>query len=344
MPFLIHYGGLNTQTFKDRLKELGFKVDYIGGGVYLILPLDDLKDDRQFALERLASLPSEFIRRLRLSYVPDISLLEDEDGLIRSLIHMQTFDKVVEEFLLFQKDDILKSLYTVFQPIVDLRKFSLYAFEALCRGKVPIPYLVKFARPLLETIDWICREDAIRKKKEEGIPPEIKLFLNFFPDSLQDVEKASQKLFELLDKYGIAPNEIVVEITEYSGFDMEQLKKAVKRWRSLGIQIALDDVGRGEDSLFRFLEIIPDIIKIDKAFIKDIYKNKVKRDITRYLINLAHANNILVVAEGVEQEEDLKVVYELGADLVQGWLIGRETSNPREYLNKSIAEELKRYL
>jgi len=135
-----------------------------------------------------------------------------------------------------------------------------------------------------------------------------------------------------------------VEITEYAGFDMQKLKTIVKKWREKGIKIALDDIGTGEDSLFRFVEIMPDIIKIDMAFIRDIHLNKVKRDITRYLINLAHANNMLVVAEGVEKPEELRVVYELKADLVQGWLLGKPTENPRSFLYTPIASKLRQWL
>jgi EAL domain-containing protein (putative c-di-GMP-specific phosphodiesterase class I) len=108
--------------------------------------------------------------------------------------------------------------------------------------------------------------------------------------------------------------------------------------------IALDDIGTGEDSLFRFVEIMPDIIKIDMVFIRDIHLNKVKRDITRYLINLAHANDMLVVAEGVEKPEELQVVYQLGADLVQGFLIGKPTPNPRSFIHSPIYHKLRQYI
>lgn len=341
---MLYYGGLHGNTFIEELKKKGVIIDFLGGGVFILQSPKGVSDDRYYILDKLSSLPKTSLKKIKLSYVPKSELLDDQNFLIRSLARMQSFEKELEELLLLQKESIIESLHTVFQPIVDLKKGSLYGFEALCRGKISISYLVDFAKPLLETIDWICREDAIRKKKESGIPPDIKLFLNFFPDSLQDVDKASHRLFELLDKYGVAPHEIVVEITEYSGFDMEQLKKAVKRWRSLGIQIALDDVGRGEDSLFRFLEITPDIVKIDMVFIRDIHKNKVKKDITRYLINLSHANNMLVVVEGIEQEEELRVVKELDADLVQGWLIGKPTSEPQKYLQEDFAAKLKRWL
>jgi len=348
MPFLVHYGGLNQKSFVERLKELGLHIEPLGGNVYIVKiddPENDTEvDDKTAIINSLTSLPSSFIKKLQLAYVPDIKMLENEDILIQTLIRMKDFDKLIEEMLLHQKDDILDSLYTVFQPIFDLKSLSLYAFEALCRGQLPMPYLIKYAKPLLETIDWVCREDAIRKKRRENIPPDIKLFLNFFPESLQDVERASQKLFNLLDKYRVKPTEIVVEITEYEGFDIDKLKILVKRWRNMGILIALDDIGRGEDSLFKFLEIVPDIIKIDMAFIRDIHLNKVKRDITRYLINLAHANNMKVVAEGVEKREELKVVYELGADMVQGWLVGKETPHPSEYLQRPVSFELRNLL
>ncbi len=341
MPFLVHYGNLDKQTFIDNLKDRGFKVKPFAGGLLLI---DYEKGDSQEnVLDVIAELDSHFLKHLKLSYVPSDAYLKNQDNLIRAVLNLKSFDKVLEEFIVSQRKELLESLYAVFQPIVDIRHFEIYAFEALCRGKLPIYYLMKFAKPILELIDWTCKERALEKKVKE-IPSPIKLFMNFFPEALQDVKLASEKLFSLLAKYNVPPSDIVVEITEYAGFDVKKLKELVKEWRSLGIQIALDDIGTGEDSLFRFLEIMPDIIKIDMVFIRGIHKNKVKRDITRYLINLAHANDMLVVAEGVEEPEELKVVHDLGADLVQGYLLGKPTENPRAFLHTPIALRLRQWL
>jgi len=341
MPFLIHYGNVDRNEFFNYIKGKGFTVKPFTAGLYIL----DYPDNggQENILERLAELDKKYLKHLKLSYIPNERFLEPRENLIRAVLNLKTFDKVLEEFIVYQRKEILDSLYPVFQPIVDIKHFELFAFEALCRGKLPIYYLMKFAKPILETIDWTCREKALKKKSEE-IPPPLKVFLNFFPESLQDVEKASKRLFGLLEQFKISPNEIVVEITEYAGFDIKKLKQLVKEWRELGINIALDDIGTGEDSLFRFLEIMPDIIKIDMVFIRDIHKNKVKRDITRYLINLAHANNMLVVAEGVEVPDELRVVYELGADLVQGWLLGKPTEHPQGFIYTPWASKLRQYI
>ena len=341
MPFLIHYDNVDRNEFFDYIKGKGFTVKPFTAGLYIL----DYPDNggQENILDRLAELDKKYLKHLKLSYIPSERYLEPRENLIRAVLNLKTFDKVLEEFIVYQRKEILDSLYPVFQPIVDIKHFELYAFEALCRGKLPIYYLMKFAKPILETIDWTCREKALKKKSEE-IPPPLKVFLNFFPESLQNVEKASKRLFSLLEQFKISPNEIVVEITEYAGFDIKKLKQLVKEWRELGIMIALDDIGTGEDSLFRFLEIMPDSIKIDMVFIRGIHKNKVKRDITRYLINLAHANDMLVVAEGVEEPDELRVVYELGADLVQGWLLGKPTENPKGFVYTPWASKLRQYI
>jgi EAL domain-containing protein (putative c-di-GMP-specific phosphodiesterase class I) len=340
MPLLIHYGNIDKQSFIDKLREVGFWVKPYRGGTYII----DVEDGEESQiLDKLADLGGHYLKYLRLTYIPSEEYLSHPDNLVRALLNLKSFDKFLEENVVFQRKEILDSLYPVFQPIFDIKHFELYAFEALCRGKFPIYYLMKFAKPILETIDWTCREKALAVKKKE-IPPPIKLFLNFFPESMKDVRKASDRLFYLLEKYKIHPTEIVVEITEYAGFDIKQLKEIVKEWKETGIMIALDDIGTGEDSLFRFVEIMPDIIKIDMVFIRDIHLNKVKRDITRYLINLAHANDMLVVAEGVEKPEELQVVYQLGADLVQGFLIGKPTPNPRSFIHSPIYHKLRQYI
>jgi len=339
MPYLIYYSNIDKQSFLDELENLGFSIKPFAAGLYILKTTDSL----DVVLDKLSSLDKHYLQGLKLTYIPYEGYLDNRDNLIRALLNLKPFEKVLEEFVVYQREEIIKTLYPVFQPIVDIQHFELYAFEALCRGKLPIYFLMKFARPILDKIDWACREKALKKKKEDT-PPNIKLFLNFFPESLQNVREASDKLFELLNKYKISPQEIVVEITEYAGFDISNLKVLVSEWRKLGIMIALDDIGTGEDSLFRFLEIMPDIIKIDMAFIRGIHKNKVKRDITRYLINLAHSNNMLVVAEGVEEPEELRIVYELGADLAQGWLLGKPTENPKSFVYTLWASKLKSWL
>ena len=341
MPFLVHYSGLNKDSFLKALKDLGFRIEPFTRYLYII----DLtsKPNEGTVLDKLSELDKDYLKNLKLEYIPSKDYLSNKENLVKALLNLNNFEKAIEQFVVTQRDEILESLYPVFQPIVDIRHFELFAFEALCRGKLPIYYLMKYAKPILDKIDWTCRERAIAKKSQE-IPPNVKIFLNFFPESLQNVEEASHKLFELLEKYNVSPNEIVVEITEYAGFDVKKLKTLTREWRDLGIMIALDDIGTGEDSLFRFLEIMPDIIKIDMVFVRGIHKNKIKRDITRYLINLAHANNMLVVAEGVEEPEELKVVHELGADLVQGWLLGKPTPNPKSYVYTPWASILSRYI
>ena len=339
MPYLIYYSNIDKQSFLDELENLDFSIKPFVAGLYILKTTDSL----DVVLDKLSSLDKHYLKSLKLTYIPYEEYLDNRDDLIRAILNLKPFEKVLEEFVVYQREEIIKTLYPVFQPIVDIQHFELYAFEALCRGKLPIYFLMKFARPILDKVDWACREKALKKKKEE-IPSNIKLFLNFFPESLQNVREASDKLFELLSTYKISPQEIVVEITEYSGFDISKLKVLVSEWRKLGIMIALDDIGTGEDSLFRFLEILPDIIKIDMAFIREIHKNKVKRDITRYLINLAHSNNMLVVAEGVEKPEELRTVYELGVDFVQGWLLGKPTENPRSFVYTPWASKLKSWL
>jgi len=342
MPFLAHYQNFDKQHFLDTLEERGFTVKPWTGGLLLI---DYPKDDTEAGvLDALAELGKHFLNHLKLAYVPNEEFLQDQENLVRTVLNLRSFRQVLEEFLVSQRQALLDSLYVVFQPIIDIVHYEVHAFEALCRGQIPIQDLMKYARSILDLIDWTCKEKALAVKKREFPEEKIKLFLNFFPEALKNVKVASEKLFELLAKYKIQPTEVVVEITEYAGFNLKELKSLVKEWRELGIKIALDDVGRGEESLFRFLEIMPDYIKVDMVFIRDIHLNKVKRDITRYLINLAHANDILVVAEGVEKPEELRVVHQLGADMVQGFLFGKPTENPRAFLHTPIAHRLRELL
>jgi EAL domain-containing protein (putative c-di-GMP-specific phosphodiesterase class I) len=96
----------------------------------------------------------------------------------------------------------------------------------------------------------------------------------------------------------------------------------------MGFSIALDDLGAGYSSLRLWSELRPDIVKIDRHFIDGIHLDPLKREFVGSILQMARAARARVIAEGVEQREELQLLERMGVDLVQGYLIGRPQEHP----------------
>jgi EAL domain-containing protein (putative c-di-GMP-specific phosphodiesterase class I) len=117
---------------------------------------------------------------------------------------------------------------------------------------------------------------------------------------------------------------LVIEITEHDHItDLKTLIKAVAVLRNQGIQLALDDFGNGHSNLRLWAELRPEIVKIDKYFVKDSPSDAVKVQMLRGLMRFAETFGTTMVAEGIETAEELKVVRDLGIELGQGYFLGR---------------------
>ena len=118
---------------------------------------------------------------------------------------------------------------------------------------------------------------------------------------------------------------LVIEITERILFeDIEFSKAILKEIKSLpNIKIAIDDFGTGYSSLSYLIEFMPDIVKLDISFIRQITYNEKVRLLVKHIIEIAKSLNIKTIAEGIETQEQLKILRDFGCDFVQGFLLSR---------------------
>lgn len=134
----------------------------------------------------------------------------------------------------------------------------------------------------------------------------------------------------------ILPN-LCIEITERTIIkDMQRAKKILSELKKIGSQkktltIALDDFGTGYSSLHEIKELPVDILKIDRSFIQDMTKDKKNLNLVKAVINLAHNFGLSVCAEGVETEEQCKILSDLGCDYAMGFYLGKPL--PEEQLD-----------
>ncbi|MCZ8074545.1 MAG: phosphodiesterase [Paucibacter sp.] len=226
-----------------------------------------------------------------------------------------------------------RQLRTVFQPIVQLDCGLVYGHEALVRGPIgsPLEYPdMLFAagrREGLNTeLEVHCALLAMAEWSRLKLPG--RLLLNMSATALASAvaQGLEQDRLFICEDLGICASQLMIELTEHERVaDIEGLRRAIGVLRRKGVGIALDDFGDGRSSLRLWSEIQPDVVKIDKYFTHDLPAHAEKLQTFRALLQLAETFGAQLVAEGIENAEELRVLRDLGVAFGQGWLIGRPT-------------------
>lgn len=135
--------------------------------------------------------------------------------------------------------------------------------------------------------------------------------------------QVDQQLFRLLERMQVPSQAIELEITESVLVEQQHVRAVLERIRERGIRIAVDDFGTGHSSLSMLKEFPIDILKIDRAFVKDITDTQRSYGIVDTIIALGHSLQLTLVAEGIETEAQLSYLRERNCHLIQGYLTGR---------------------
>ncbi|GAA4004522.1 EAL domain-containing protein [Deinococcus rubellus] len=216
------------------------------------------------------------------------------------------------------------------QPIVEIQTGRVTGYEALVRARLGEELIG--AGPLLKAaaahdqmraFDALARTTAIRQLYGK-LAPSQSLFINFSPGVIYNPDICLQTTFQTCREVGADFSRLVFEITEGEAFpDLRLLKSILERYRQEGARVALDDLGSGSTSLSYLAELNPDIVKLDRTLIQGLHLSKPMFRLVRSLVEYAHDLGIQVVAEGIEELEELMAVREAGVDLVQGYYLGR---------------------
>lgn len=231
------------------------------------------------------------------------------------------------------------NLTTVFQPIVDAGQQRIFAYEALVRGPSNSPlhnpstlFEVAEHTEQLQRLEKLCHLTSTRQFTQQNLPG--KLFLNTSPYGLL---QSSTQTEDYLDKLGISPSMIVIELTErHPHEDYSILRQAIDHYRSKGFEIAIDDLGAGYSGLRLWAELRPDYVKIDKHFIHGIHEDPIKREFIHSIRDISHNLNCKVIAEGIETEAEFEVIRNIGINLCQGYYFARPHARPASLLDDSL--------
>jgi diguanylate cyclase (GGDEF)-like protein/PAS domain S-box-containing protein len=226
--------------------------------------------------------------------------------------------------------------FVQYQPQVDIRGFQVVGMEALVRWQHPslgLLYPSEFVSIAEETGliillgDFVMRTACAQNKnwQDKGLQ-QMRMSVNFSARQFQQPTFIAD-VSHILKETNLDPRWLELELTESSIMkDPEEAIEKLHELKLMGISVAIDDFGTGYSSL-NYLKRFPiDTLKIDKSFVSDVCKDPHDTAIVRAIINLGHALDLTVVAEGVETKEQLQYLSALECDVVQGFLFSKALS------------------
>jgi diguanylate cyclase (GGDEF)-like protein len=223
-----------------------------------------------------------------------------------------------------------------YQPQIELQTGKLVGAEALLRWRHPAMGFIAPSKfiPLAEEIgvieeigDWTI-DEALRYAstwKKLGLGT-LRVAVNVSGIQFARADFASL-VARRLHRTDIDPQDLELEITETVMMtNFEHVARQLKILRSLGVQIAIDDFGTGHSSLAYLQQLPVHRLKIDQMFVRNIVDRDECPPLLSSIINMSHALELSVIAEGVETEEQLALLARLGCDEIQGYLISKPIS------------------
>lgn len=210
-----------------------------------------------------------------------------------------------------------------FQPIVDLSRGQVWGYEALVRGVNGEPafsILDQITSDNRYQFDQAARVMAIETAGAIFKDPDLRLSINFMPNAVYEPSACIQKSLAAARRANFPHQNLMFEFTENEPMpDPAHVQRIVEAYRKLGFWTALDDFGAG----YAGLRLQPDLIKIDMELLRDIHLSAAKRAIVAGIVGIARELDITVLAEGVENDQELTVLRAAGISLFQGYHFAR---------------------
>ncbi|CCO47693.1 putative signal transduction protein containing sensor and EAL domain [Vibrio nigripulchritudo SOn1] len=223
------------------------------------------------------------------------------------------------------------SFHCVYQPIVDLRTQKTIGVEMLTRysdrrGSIEpnefIPIIVQTGQT------WQFTQNMMKKAISElhridNLPAEFKLNVNIFSS---DINKKS--ILELVNEEGTYDfrGVLVLEVTESEELEDSSALHKLRVLRDKGMQIAIDDFGTGYSNLHQLRKMNAHSLKIDRSFIQEMEDASIRSSLIEHIVAIAKQENLLLVAEGIENSIQHRILREMGVEYGQGWAFSKELS------------------
>ncbi|MHB1095748.1 MAG: bifunctional diguanylate cyclase/phosphodiesterase [Gemmatimonadaceae bacterium] len=332
---------------EDALAELT-----LNGNVFVLM-LSPARTRRRFRYKDLLLIKARIAKRLdahvakslhpdlvfRFNYFIGSAMMKNDPSVrLERLVH-RTIDEALadatteQEALVRQRARKLRSILTdkrirtLYQPIVDLRSGRPIGFEALSRGPAgefetpDVLFRIAYESDLVLKLDAVCREQAVRAMHR--LQKHELLFINMEPSSIFD-----PTLMDSIPANRVG--QVVFEITEHAAIsDFQTFRQAAQLVKQRGFKLAMDDVGSAYSGLRIISTMEPHFIKLDMELTREAHRNRVKMELLRAITGFSKDAGLPMIVEGIETEDELGTVTELGVHLVQGYLVGRPSATPK---------------
>jgi EAL domain-containing protein (putative c-di-GMP-specific phosphodiesterase class I) len=212
-----------------------------------------------------------------------------------------------------------------FQPIADISDRSVFAYEALARGKGGESAASVFSAippDEMHAFDHAARMAAVKLAARLGLKDKISL--NVMPGCIESMPDSLDLLMECATQSGLSTGQLMLEITEGEAVQRpKEFSQLLDRYRAQGVRLAIDDFGAGYSGLNLLAYFQPDLIKLDMHLVRDIDRAGPRQAIARAVLQVCDDLGIEVIAEGVETIGEYSWFRRVGVRLFQGYLLAR---------------------
>jgi EAL domain-containing protein (putative c-di-GMP-specific phosphodiesterase class I) len=288
----------------------------------------------------LAVILTEYINKEESPLnVVERTLKAAKDSAESILVYDEHLDKIFKRRRQFEfslkrcVSNRMEGFNVFYQPLANPVTGVWCGLEALCRwtspeiGFVsPTEFIAESERlALIDTIGLWVLEMAVRQCKAWGLDKLRAFILDVNVSAIQFTDAdLAKKIIGILNKYDYPGDRLCLEITESTQFTFNGPAMATfKKLRAKHIAIALDDFGTGYSAFNKLKELPVDIVKIERVFVADIENDSYLRYLFRAIAELVHTADMRIVAEGVETKEQMNILLEHGADMMQGYLFSK---------------------
>ncbi|MDX1569136.1 MAG: EAL domain-containing protein [Xanthomonadales bacterium] len=216
------------------------------------------------------------------------------------------------------------------QPVVWMGDRSTWGYECLIRAERPDGSVVGAG----QLVEWADQENLRflfdRKCREThagalaAASEDLNYLINFQPAVIYQPSVCLATTERLLEKTNLKPHQIIFEVVESDRIeDIPRLKSILNHYREMGYRVALDDFGSAYSGLELLLELVPDVVKIDRGIISQLTGSDVHQAVCKSIVDACHDHGITTLAEGIETEAEFDAVRKLGVEFGQGYLFGR---------------------
>jgi EAL domain-containing protein (putative c-di-GMP-specific phosphodiesterase class I) len=209
-----------------------------------------------------------------------------------------------------------------YQPIVNVRTRSIYAYEALVRGpngESAASVLAQVNDSNRYRFDQLCRTRAVAGAARLGMREYLSI--NFLPNAVYRPDICIRSTFDAAREHNFPIEKIIFEVTEGERVqDRAHLVNIFREYQRFGFRTAIDDFGAGYAGLNLLSEYQPHIVKLDMDLVRDVDSNPPRQAIVRGVVGMCAELGIMVLAEGIETRAERDFLAGLGIELMQGYL------------------------